>query len=143
MSASGVDLVDQIWPGLIGADESGPYLVGGRCASCGTVSLGVRDVCACCWSTSGMDAVPIGRTGRLYSATMVHQVPDGFDAPYLAGYVDLSEGMRAFAHIGTGDTRPAIGADVVLQVAPIRKANDGRMLSGPLYVAARPGGGVP
>ncbi|TXL69863.1 hypothetical protein FHP25_37160 [Vineibacter terrae] len=136
MSAPAIDLVDQIWPGLMGADAAGAYLVGGRCASCGAVSLGLRDVCARCWSSGGMEAVPIGRTGRLYSATLVHQVPEGFDAPFLAGYVDLPEGLRAFAHIGLGAARPAIGGDVVLQVAPIRKGKDGRMLSGPLYVAA-------
>ena len=64
MSASGIDRVDQIWPGLMGVDATGPYLIGGRCASCGAVSLGVRDVCARCWSTGEMEAVPIGRTGR-------------------------------------------------------------------------------
>jgi uncharacterized OB-fold protein len=133
-------LKDQAWPGLLGFDEQGPYLIGGRCLACDAVAFGMRDICPRCWSSDGMRPTPIGRTGRLYSCTTIHQAPDGFAAPYLVGYVDLPEGVRAFAHIDAGVARPEIGEDVVLRIAPVRRSRDGGLLDGPVFASARANG---
>jgi len=123
-----------IWPGLLGEDEQGPFLVGGRCRACGFLALGVRDVCGRCWAAESMEAVPVGRTGRLYTCTVVHQPPDGFAGPIAVGYVDLPEGLRVFAHIAQDARSLTLGTELALTVAPLRRGRDGGSLTGPLYV---------
>src|SRR4051794_13984382 len=114
-----------IWEGLLGADAEGPYLVGGKCTSCGHVTLGVRDACPDCWKRNMMTPVPIGRTGTLYTCTVIHQAADGYVAPFAVGYVDLPEGVRLFAHLANEERSRRIGASVQLTVAPLKKNRDG------------------
>jgi uncharacterized OB-fold protein len=80
-----------------------------------------------------MTEIPIGRTGRLYSSTVIHAAPPGFEAPYAVGYVDIEHGLRVFAHLETGVAAPAIGDEVELTVAPLRRDAAGGWLSGPQY----------
>jgi uncharacterized OB-fold protein len=128
------------WPGLTGQDETGPFLRGGRCAACGHVALSVQPICPGCWAEGAMAEMPIGRTGRVYSMTVIHAAPPGFDAPYAVGYVDIEHGLRIFAHLETGEAAPAIGDAVELTVAPIRRDAAGAWQSGPRY-RRRAGGG--
>lgn len=121
-----------LWEGLAGKDEAGPYLQGGRCSACGTVTLLERHICPHCWSAAALQPARIGRSGRLYTRTVVHQAPEGFDVPYVAGLVDLDEGPRVFAHLEAGAASPAIGDRVALVLAPLRHA-DGSALVGPRY----------
>lgn len=37
--------------------------------------------------------------GTLYSWSVVHVAPKSWRVPYVAGYVDLPDGVRVFAHI--------------------------------------------
>src|SRR5215475_8362374 len=101
MSVSGKieEKAQPICEGLFGNDEGGPYLIGGRCTSCDFVTLGVRDVCPMCWSRNVMRPMPIGRTGRVYTCTIIHQAPEGYAAPFAVGYIDLDDGVRVFAHL--------------------------------------------
>ena len=46
-----------------------------------------------------MTETPIGRRGVLYTYTVIHQLPQGYDEPFAVGYVDLDDGVRVFAHI--------------------------------------------
>lgn len=124
-----------IWDGLFGEDARGPYLVGGRCAACGFITLGARPICPACLAEGTMGDEPIGRTGTLYTATVIHQAPAGFAAPYAVGYVDLDDGVRVFAHIET-KPRPAIGSPVRLTLAALKTDADGTPRRGPLYRAA-------
>jgi uncharacterized OB-fold protein len=121
-----------IWQDLFGEDQNGPYLVASRCRDCGALALGARDTCAQCWGAA-METVPVGRTGRLYSFTVMHQVPEGFSAPLAVGYVDFPEGLRAFAHLARDPATLTIGTELALTIAPLRKGADGTMLTGPLY----------
>jgi uncharacterized OB-fold protein len=136
VNETGSPLHAPIWDGLFGEDAQGPYLVAGRCRKCQALALGTRDVCAQCWSAEPMEPTAVGRTGRLYSFTVMHQVPEGFSAPMAVGYLDLAEGLRTFAHLARDPATLTIGAELALAIAPLRKGADGKMLVGPLY--ARP-----
>ena len=128
------DFVDRpVWNGLMGVDEEGAYLVGGACTACGFVTLGVRDICPECWAEGSMRDAPIGRSGRLYTYTIIHQLPPGYAEPFAVGYVDLADGIRVFAHI---DNRPeclVIDRRLRLTSARLRRGDDGAWLSGPRY----------
>jgi uncharacterized OB-fold protein len=119
--------------GLLGEDAEGAFLLGGRCEACGFVTLGVRDVCPECWVRGKMTMVPIGRRGNVYTCTVVHQLPHGYEAPFAVGSVDIEDGVRVFAHLEQG---PAVrpGAKVRLTAAPLRRDKDGAELVGPIYV---------
>lgn len=128
------DLVTRpIWDGLMGEDADGAYLIGGRCTACSFTTLGVRDICPDCWAGGTMAKIPIGRRGTLYTYTVIHQLPAGYDAPFAVGYVDLEDGVRVFAHIETAPDTLQIGAELELTAAPLRKDADGVWLSGPRY----------
>ena len=116
--------------GLIAEDDKGAYLIGGRCGSCGFVSLGLREACPECWQRDGLAAVPIGRRGRLYSRTVIYTVPSGFAAPLTVGYVDLDEGPRIFAQLADA---PEIDAPVELTIGIVKRDEDGTERLGPIY----------
>jgi uncharacterized OB-fold protein len=122
-----------LWPGLSGEDVEGPYLEGAKCGDCGFVTLGVRAICPQCWAQGRMQPLKLGRRGRVYTRTVVHQGPGGFEAPYAVGMVDLPEGVRVFAHFENGAASPAIGDMVALQIVPLRTDGDGNPLTGPRY----------
>ena len=122
-----------LWEGLLGEDADGPFWVGARCASCHALALGARDLCPVCWSRNTMVRSPAGRTGRVYSCTIVHQSADGFETPMIVGYVDIEEGLRVFAHLESAVGTSLIGAEVALSTARLRRAADGAWLIGPRY----------
>jgi uncharacterized OB-fold protein len=121
------------WEGLWGEDDRGAFLVGGRCRACRGLALGMREFCPHCHAHGSMQAEPIGRRGRLYTATVVHQAPAGFVTPYRVGYVDVEEGVRVFAHVEAGKQAPRLGDEVELRIAVVKHGADGTLLSGPLY----------
>lgn len=123
---------DSLWPGLAGTDALGPFLHGSRCAACGHVMLGKRARCTRCWETGRIEAVALGREGRVYSRTVIHAAPDGFSGPYTVGYVDLAEGVRVFAHMASGVDSASIGDAVRLEIVPLRRVN-GTDRTGPRY----------
>lgn len=125
-----------VWEGLLGEDADGPYLVGGRCAACGFVTLGMRDVCPSCWARGSMTKTPIGRRGVLYTYTVIHQLPPGYAAPFAVGYVDLEGDIRVFAHLENEPESLRIGAALELTVAPLKQAEGAVWLVGPRYRAA-------
>jgi uncharacterized OB-fold protein len=134
MSGPDTDLVQRpIWIGLTGEDGEGPFLVGGRCGHCGFLVLGSRDPCPECWTRNAMQPCPIGRSGTLYTYTIVHQVPPGYAQPYAAGYVDIEQGVRVFAHIHDDPDSLRIGERLRLTIAPLRQDEQGNWLHGPRY----------
>jgi uncharacterized OB-fold protein len=123
------------WPGLWDRDESGAYLIGGRCRSCGKLALGIREFCPHCHSASSLDAEPVGRSGEIYAETTIHQGPPTFRTPYRVGYVDIEDGVRVFAHIGQGDNSPRIGDRATLEIQEVGIDREGKPLSVPVYVS--------
>ncbi len=128
------------WPGLWGRDAEGAYLVAGRCERCGGQALGLREFCPHCHAAGTLREVRAGRTGHLYSATVIHQGPGGFSTPYRVGYIDFEGGMRVFAHLENGPAAPQIGDRVTLDIRPLAADKQGRSMTVPFY-ARQPGAG--
>jgi len=130
------------WQGLWGSDASGAYLVAGRCQKCGGYALGVREFCPHCSAQNTLQEDRIGRTGRLYSATVIHQGSSGFKAPYRVGYVDVEGGVRIFAHIENGSAGPKIDDAVELTIDARMTDREGHPMTVPVYSAVQRGGRV-
>jgi uncharacterized OB-fold protein len=79
-------------------------LTGGRCSGCGQFVFPTRAFCPACL-TETVAPAPLTPSGSLYSYSVVHIAPQGWQVPYVVGYVDLPEGVRVFAHIEGGDTQ--------------------------------------
>lgn len=130
------DPLPLIWPGLCGIDAEGPYLAGARCTACGHTAFQIRRICPSCWAAGTMIAAPIGRKGVLYSYTVIHQLPPGFDAPFAVGYLDLPEQPRIFAHIDNTPEALQIGRTLALSIEPLKRSETGTLQYGPRYRAA-------
>lgn len=77
-------------------------LVGGRCGNCGALFFPSAHVCPECMSEA-VEPADLASEGTLYSWSVVHVAPKGWNTPYIAGYVDLADGVRVFAHITGAD----------------------------------------
>lgn len=85
-----------------GAGSAEPYLVGGRCESCGDSAFPAPAQCpGCLMSPLRPHALPT--QGRLYSYSVVHSGPRGWPVPYTVGYVDLPGDVRVFGHVAQTD----------------------------------------
>jgi uncharacterized OB-fold protein len=78
-----------------------PCLLGSRCRECSTVVFPKMPVCPACHRNGIMEEAEIGRTGKLYSHAIAHVAPQGFSAPLFQIFVDLPEGPRVFALVGS------------------------------------------
>lgn len=87
-----------------------PCLVGSLCGDCGTHVFPPVSVCPECISENVGDA-DLATEGTLYSWSVVHVAPKGWNVPYIAGYVDLADEVRVFAHI-TGTDAGALSMDM-------------------------------
>lgn len=98
-------------------------LVGGRCDNCGTTFFPSAHVCPECMSEA-VAATDLASSGTLYSWSVVHVAPKGWNTPYIAGYVDLADGVRVFAHI-TGTDASALTMDMPVEVTSAVLGDDG------------------
>jgi uncharacterized OB-fold protein len=80
-----------------------------------------------------MTEVPIGRKGTLYTYTVLHQAPAGFQAPIVIGYVDLDDGIRVFTHLKPPASDLTPGMTLTLRLAPIKKDQNQQDVYGPVY----------
>ncbi len=85
---------------LVRSDEAGPYLVGGKCASCDAVFFPKQSICPRC-TGQNIGEVALSRVGRLHTYTEVHQKPPDYNGPvpYLIGRVQLPEGVFVLAQL--------------------------------------------
>ena len=122
-------------PELIETTKDGPRLVAGRCKGCGALSFPKAPVCTECLGQD-IETTHLARTGKLYSYSVVHQAPKGWDVPYALGYVDLEDCVRVLAHI-EGDAR-RIGMDgrVTLGIAKVGNDAQGAALMSYVFTAA-------
>ena len=77
-------------------------LVGSECDDCSKKAFPPSDVCPECMSENVADT-DLAADGTLYSWSVVHVAPKGWNVPYTAGYVDLADNVRVFAHIVGAD----------------------------------------
>jgi uncharacterized OB-fold protein len=78
-------------------EAEGSTLAGSRCRDCDRTFFPVKDFCPACLKTEPLEVIGLSRSGTLYSFTVAHTGPAGFDPPYALGYVDLPEGLRIFS----------------------------------------------
>ncbi len=79
-------------------DAGAPMLIGIQCGDCGAKLFPPAGVCPECMSEN-VARLQLSSRGTLYSWSVVHAAPRGWNVPYIAAYVDLPEGVRVFAHI--------------------------------------------
>lgn len=122
----------------LGFDADGrPHLRAGECRDCGArVFPPPTGPCPECLSEN-VAALVLAAEGRLYSWSRVHVAPGGWRVPYVAGYVDLPEGVRVFAHVVDAEPdRLEIDMAVTLTVAELGTAPDGSPISSYAFAPA-------
>ncbi|NKB19972.1 MAG: hypothetical protein GKS01_05435 [Alphaproteobacteria bacterium] len=77
-------------------------LVGSECGDCQKNVFPPSDVCPECMSEN-LSPIKLSAEGKLYSWSVVHAAPKGWNLPFIAAYVDLPEDVRVFAHIVDAD----------------------------------------
>jgi hypothetical protein len=121
-----------------------PCLLGSRCRECGNVVFPKMPVCPACRRNASMDEIELGRTGKLYSHTIAHVAPQGFSAPFFQVFIDLPEGPRVFALVGSEcPVEPGVledGMEMRLIVEPLADTPERRDLLTYKYIPMRHGG---
>ena len=77
-------------------------LIGIVCGDCEAKVFPPVPVCPECMSEN-VSETELSDQGSLYTWSVVHVAPKNWTVPYTAGYVDLPEGVRVFAHIVDAD----------------------------------------
>ena len=100
------------------------HLIGSKCGSCQTISFPKRKICPQCLEQEKISVIPLSRCGSLYSFSINQVAPEGFNAPYITGRIDLPENVRIFSVIT--DCEPdikylEIGMDMTLVFEPLRR----------------------
>jgi uncharacterized OB-fold protein len=98
-------------------DPDGPRLIGAECADCGKRVFPPAAVCPECMGET-MKPLKLSREGKLYSYTVFHQGVRWIAPGYIAGYVDMPEGVRVFTHIDAKPEQLACDLPVVLKETP-------------------------
>jgi uncharacterized OB-fold protein len=111
---------------MIGRNEEGPYLKGGRCISCQAVFFPRQSVCPRCTGQEITDAA-LSRKGRLYTYTEVFQKPPDYDGPvpYMIGRVLLPDGVFVLAQLDAPKEELRIDLEMELLVESIYRDEDG------------------
>jgi uncharacterized OB-fold protein len=101
---------------LLRGPDSGYQLRASICPRCGDVRVPPRRWCPN--DSTACDEVGLSGAGTVYEAVNILIPPQGFDAPFWAGYVDLDEGARFFAQIACteGEAPPRHGDRVQMKV---------------------------
>jgi len=114
----------------IGADGQ-HHLVGGACAACGLKMFPHAAVCPGCMEERvSIEEMP--DEGVLYAFTTVHVARPPWNKPMVVGYVDLSNGVRVFAHLRGA---PTIGGAVRLSTDSVGMSVAAEMLRNFVYAA--------
>lgn len=110
-------------------DDGRPTLIGSECRDCATRVFPPVALCPECMGED-LSPVALGRGGRLYSYCTVHVAPRGWSVPYIAGYVDLPEGVRVFTHVvDAPEEQLSMEMEVELTTAALGTDGDGETFS--------------
>jgi len=84
-----------------------------RCAACGALDPGPRELCPACLKPA-LEAVELPGRGRLVSWTLIRRAPTRFraEAPYAVCVVELEGGLRVTGRLADPATDPQPGAAV-------------------------------
>jgi uncharacterized protein len=72
---------------------------GMKCGKCGSKFLGARIACGKCGATDKLEEVQYGPDGELYVFAVVHQSMPGVEVPFVAGIIDLDDGVAVRANV--------------------------------------------
>ena len=75
------------------------YIWGVQCGACGAKFLGERIACGKCGATDQFKEVKYGPDGELYVFAVVHQAMPGVETPFIAGIIDLDDGVSVRANV--------------------------------------------
>lgn len=107
---------------LTSQDGGQGVLLGFRCRDCGVYIFGAAIFCQSC--TSGnLQPVEFGRSGVLYSYTVVRVPPSGWpgQVPYILGEIELPEGPHVLAEVvDCPESDLKIGMPVELALQPVQ-----------------------
>jgi len=112
----------------LGGDGQKPHLVGKRCTACGAVYLGRRVACSKCGATGPFTEIALSDRGTLWVYSIVHQSVPGISTPYVAGIVDLPEGVSVRCTLIDVEPDPAklpFGMAVEMVTKKVREDEDG------------------
>ena len=112
------------------ADDGRPTLIGSECADCATRVFPPVVLCPECMGenveSASRSAAPDGST----AIAQVHVAPRGWAVPYVAGYVDLPEGVRVFTHVvDAAEDRLSMEMEVELTIAVLGTESGGEAFS--------------
>lgn len=84
-------------------------MIGTKCSACGTMYFPKRYVCTRCRRKGRMEEKQLKGNGEVYSYTVVHVPPDGFEysAPYVLAIIKLDEGPMITGQITDIDPQEA------------------------------------
>ena len=66
-------------------------LLGLKCNGCGAYTVPPKKVCIEC-ASEDMEIIQLNGKGKIRTFTVIRVAPEGFEAPYLVGLVELEEG---------------------------------------------------
>jgi uncharacterized protein len=106
-------------------------LMGSRCSECGEVFFGKVAACQQCQSEK-IQSVPLGKTGTLYSYTIVrnrppgdYKGPDNPFVPFPVGLVELPDGVRVMSVIDADIDKLQIGISMDLSIQELYQDEEG------------------
>jgi uncharacterized OB-fold protein len=105
---------------LTSKDGDQGALLGFRCRDCGVYVFGTAVFCQACTS-SNLQSIEFGRSGVLYSYTVVRVPPAGWpgQVPYILGEIELPEGPHVLAElVDCPESDVKIGMPVELALQP-------------------------
>lgn len=116
---------------LVGHDEKGPYLRGGKCVSCEAVFFPRQSICPRCTGREILET-PLSRKGKLYTYTEVYQKPPDYDGPvpYVIGRVLLPEGVFVLSQLAARKEDLRIDLEMALIVEPAYRDASGTEVFG-------------
>ena len=109
------------------------YLIGSRCKLCGRSFFPKRSICPDCFEENTLEERALSTTGKLYSYYVSTVAPSGFEAPLIAGYIDLPEGVRLYAPLTGFDpdsTSLQIGTKMILVMDKVYEDESGNNVIG-------------
>ena len=105
-----------------------PHLIGSRCKQCGKIDFPKKSHCFDCMQENTIEEILLSREGRIYVSTILRWpklAPQGHEAPYAFGYVDLPEKVRVMSLLHHQDLeRLQTGLEVELELLKIDEDED-------------------
>lgn len=93
-----------------------------KCKKCGQLHYPYRTICKNCGENNHneFDIVPLSKTGKLLTYTILHNPPSDYEVSTLClGVVELEDGMRMMGQLNINE--PKIGMAVKGKVEIVRK----------------------